>query len=146
MDFDFQHRLCDSIQVPTTDNYIAFLKLLSCKPLRWNQCFVCTSQLLYLNARISGKWYFLESLSDAPFICFHGCLMLSSSWIYVLNLCNSIAEKFPYLVRKKLKEGEEVRRVAQIDWNIINDDCNQPFSASGLKFTPLPVNFQDLCC
>jgi len=31
--------------------------------------------------------------------------------------------------------------VAQIDWNIIADDCNQPFSASGLKFTPLPVNF-----
>jgi len=64
---------------------------------------------------------------------------------YVLNLCDSIAEKFPYLVRKKRKEGEEVRRVAQIDWNIIDDDLNRPFSASGLKFTPLPVNFQDLC-
>ncbi|TKY71924.1 hydrolase [Spatholobus suberectus] len=53
---------------------------------------------------------------------------------------DSIAEKFPYLVRKKRKEGEEIRRVAQIDWNIIADDCNQPFFASGLKFTPLPVN------
>ncbi|KOM53600.1 hypothetical protein LR48_Vigan09g225900 [Vigna angularis] len=60
---------------------------------------------------------------------------------------DSIAEKFPYLVRKKRKEGEEIRRVAQIDWNIIADDCNQPFSASGLKFTPLPVmHGEDYTC
>lgn len=61
------------------------------------------------------------------------------------DLCNSIAEKFPYLVQKKRKEGAEIRRVAQIDWNIIADDCNQQFFASGLKFTPLPVNCHNLC-
>jgi len=60
------------------------------------------------------------------------------------DLCNSIAEKFPYLVQKKRKEGAEIRRVAQIDWNIIADDCNQQFFASGLKFTPLPVNCHNL--
>ncbi|KAL2341086.1 hypothetical protein Fmac_009026 [Flemingia macrophylla] len=60
---------------------------------------------------------------------------------------DSIAEKFPYLVRKKRKEGEEIRRVAQIEWNIIADDCNQPFFASGLKFTPLPVmHGEDYIC
>ncbi|XP_057428569.1 putative hydrolase C777.06c [Lotus japonicus] len=60
---------------------------------------------------------------------------------------DSIAEKFPYLVQKKLKEGQEVRRVAQMSWNIIADDCNQPFSASGLKFTPLPVmHGEDYIC
>ncbi|KAJ4703086.1 Metallo-hydrolase/oxidoreductase superfamily protein [Melia azedarach] len=52
---------------------------------------------------------------------------------------DSIAVKFPYLVRKKLKEGQEVRRVAQIDWKIIEEDCDKPFVASGLKFVPLPV-------
>ncbi|KAG4948609.1 hypothetical protein JHK85_042459 [Glycine max] len=63
------------------------------------------------------------------------------------DLCNSIAEKFPYLVQKKRKEGAEIRRVAQIDWNIIADDCNQQFFASGLKFTPLPVmHGEDYIC
>ncbi|CAL0334686.1 unnamed protein product [Lupinus luteus] len=60
---------------------------------------------------------------------------------------NSIAEKFPYLVEKKLKEGQEIRRVAQMAWNIIADDFNQPFFASGLKFTPLPVmHGEDYIC
>lgn len=49
--------------------------------------------------------------------------------------------KFPYLVQKKLKEGQEVRRVAQLDWRIIEEDCEKPFVASGLSFTPLPVSF-----
>ena len=70
-----------------------------------------------------------------------GYSLLSSSWIHVLKLCNSIEEKFPYLVQKQRKEGQEIRRVAQMAWNIITDDCNQPFFASGLKFTPLPVNY-----
>ncbi|KAA8519437.1 hypothetical protein F0562_013688 [Nyssa sinensis] len=52
---------------------------------------------------------------------------------------DSIAEKFPYLVRKKLKAGQEVRRVAQLDWKIIENDCNKPFIASGLELIPLPV-------
>ncbi|KAK7303062.1 hypothetical protein RJT34_13961 [Clitoria ternatea] len=60
---------------------------------------------------------------------------------------DSIAEKFPYLVQKKHKEGQEIRRVAQMAWNIIVDDCNQPFFASGLKFTPLPVmHGEDYIC
>ncbi|KAK2447551.1 Metallo-hydrolase/oxidoreductase superfamily protein [Trifolium repens] len=60
---------------------------------------------------------------------------------------DSIQEKFPYLVQKKRKEGSEIRRVAQIAWNIIKDDCNQPFFASGLKFTPLPVmHGEDYIC
>ncbi|XP_061370044.1 putative hydrolase C777.06c [Gastrolobium bilobum] len=60
---------------------------------------------------------------------------------------DSIAEKFPYLVQKKRKEGQEIRRVAQIAWNIIADDCNRPFFASGLKFIPLPVmHGEDYIC
>ncbi|KAK6143906.1 hypothetical protein DH2020_024254 [Rehmannia glutinosa] len=30
--------------------------------------------------------------------------------------------KFPYLVQKKLKPGQEIRRVAQLDWKIIEND------------------------
>ncbi|XP_050369854.1 putative hydrolase C777.06c isoform X2 [Argentina anserina] len=51
----------------------------------------------------------------------------------------SIAVKFPYLVQKKLKEGQEVRRVTQLDWRLIEDCCETPFVASGLQFVPLPV-------
>ncbi|XP_042483758.1 putative hydrolase C777.06c [Macadamia integrifolia] len=51
----------------------------------------------------------------------------------------SVAVKFPYLVQKKLKEGQEIRRVAQLDWKIIEGDCDKPFVASGLQFVPLPV-------
>ncbi|KAL9269821.1 putative hydrolase [Drosera capensis] len=51
----------------------------------------------------------------------------------------SIAEKFPYLVQRKLQEGQEIRRVAQLDWKIIESDCTKPFLASGLQFIPLPV-------
>jgi hypothetical protein len=81
----------------------------------------------------------------APFLLFDGLAYALKLMIHVLKLCNSIQEKFPYLVQKKRKEGSEIRRVAQIAWNIIKDDCNQPFFASGLKFTPLPVNFHHLC-
>ncbi|CAA7405404.1 unnamed protein product [Spirodela intermedia] len=52
---------------------------------------------------------------------------------------DSIAVKFPYLVPRKLKEGEEVRRVAQLDYRIIESDCEKPFTASDLQFVPLPV-------
>ncbi|PIA41677.1 hypothetical protein AQUCO_02200245v1 [Aquilegia coerulea] len=52
---------------------------------------------------------------------------------------DSVAEKFPYLVQKKLKEGQEVRRVAQLDWNIIKNDFEELFVSSGLQFVPLPV-------
>ncbi|KAJ8762651.1 hypothetical protein K2173_010672 [Erythroxylum novogranatense] len=52
---------------------------------------------------------------------------------------DSISRKFPYLLRKKLTKGQEIRRVAQLDWHIIEADCHRPFFASGLKFVPLPV-------
>ncbi|XP_059665870.1 putative hydrolase C777.06c isoform X2 [Cornus florida] len=52
---------------------------------------------------------------------------------------DSIGVKFPYLVQKKLKAGQEVRRVAQLDWTIIENDCEKPFVASGLELIPLPV-------
>ncbi|CAK9151967.1 unnamed protein product [Ilex paraguariensis] len=59
----------------------------------------------------------------------------------------SISVKFPYLLRKKLKEGQEVRRVAQLDWKIIENDCEKPFVASGLKLIPLPVmHGEDYTC
>lgn len=52
---------------------------------------------------------------------------------------SSIAVKFPYLVQKKLKEGQEIRRVTQLDWKIIESNHEKPFVASGLQFLPLPV-------
>ncbi|KAJ4842773.1 hypothetical protein Tsubulata_010764 [Turnera subulata] len=54
---------------------------------------------------------------------------------------DSISVKFPYLMRKKLKEGEEIRRVAQLDWKIIEEDHNKPFVTSGMQFVPLPVQY-----
>ncbi|TYI77862.1 hypothetical protein E1A91_D06G171000v1 [Gossypium mustelinum] len=60
---------------------------------------------------------------------------------------DSIATKFPYLVQKKLREGQEVRRVAQLDWKIIEEHYDKPFVASGLKFFPLPVmHGEDYLC
>ncbi|CAH8273275.1 unnamed protein product [Arabidopsis lyrata] len=49
----------------------------------------------------------------------------------------SIATRFPYLVEKKVKEVP--RRVSLLDWTIIEENCDKPFTASGLSFTPLPV-------
>lgn len=60
---------------------------------------------------------------------------------------DSICQKFPYLVKKKLKEGEEVRRVAQLEWKIIESDIQKPFTTSGLEFVPLPViHGEDYIC
>lgn len=56
---------------------------------------------------------------------------------------DSVVAKFPYLVSKKRKEGEQVRRVAQFDWRIIErsieKSLDSSFEAAGLTFTPLPV-------
>jgi phosphoribosyl 1,2-cyclic phosphodiesterase len=52
---------------------------------------------------------------------------------------DSVTAKFPYLVTKRRKEGEELRRVAQFDWRIIERSIDAPFEAAGLTFTPLPV-------
>jgi phosphoribosyl 1,2-cyclic phosphodiesterase len=52
---------------------------------------------------------------------------------------DSVTAKFPYLVSKKRKEGEELRRVAQFDWRVIEGSVDTRFEAAGLTFTPLPV-------
>uniref|UniRef100_A0A0D9Y1G4 Metallo-beta-lactamase domain-containing protein n=2 Tax=Leersia perrieri TaxID=77586 RepID=A0A0D9Y1G4_9ORYZ len=77
----------------------------------------------------------------------------SSSLVFLGTGCSSavpnarIAQKFPYLVRKKLKDGEEVRRVAQLDWRVIESDLQKPFVTSGLEFVPLPViHGEDYVC
>ncbi|XP_021647662.2 putative hydrolase C777.06c isoform X2 [Hevea brasiliensis] len=60
---------------------------------------------------------------------------------------DSIALKFPYLIKKKLREHTEIRRVAQLDWKIIEEDCRRPFVASGIQFVPLPVmHGEDYIC
>ncbi|XP_024926428.1 putative hydrolase C777.06c isoform X2 [Ziziphus jujuba] len=68
--------------------------------------------------------------------------------IYVTEYAmQSLAVKFPYLVQKKMKEGQEVRRVAQLDWRIIEESYEKPFVASGIKFVPLPVmHGEDYIC
>lgn len=59
----------------------------------------------------------------------------------------SVAAKFPYLVQKTPKEGQEIRRVAQLDWRIIDDGCKASFQAAGLSFHPLPVmHGEDYIC
>uniref|UniRef100_A0ACD5WBN4 Uncharacterized protein n=1 Tax=Avena sativa TaxID=4498 RepID=A0ACD5WBN4_AVESA len=52
---------------------------------------------------------------------------------------DSVGGKFPYLVKQKMGEGNEVTRVAQLDWTIIESDVDKPFVSSGLEFVPLPV-------
>ncbi|KAI5670996.1 hypothetical protein M9H77_11360 [Catharanthus roseus] len=59
----------------------------------------------------------------------------------------SLTAKFPYLVQRKLKPGQEIRRVAQFDWKIIEHDCKKTFVASGLEIIPLPVmHGEDYVC
>ncbi|KAI5078792.1 hypothetical protein GOP47_0006463 [Adiantum capillus-veneris] len=59
----------------------------------------------------------------------------------------SVAAKFPYLMQKILKEGQEIRRVAQLDWKIIDDKLGASFDAAGLTFSPLPVmHGEDYIC
>ncbi|XP_018684077.2 putative hydrolase C777.06c isoform X2 [Musa acuminata AAA Group] len=52
---------------------------------------------------------------------------------------DSIAIKFPYLMNKMWKEGQEVTPIAQLDWKVIESDPDITFMASGLEFVPLPV-------
>ncbi|CAN6455357.1 unnamed protein product [Victoria cruziana] len=59
----------------------------------------------------------------------------------------SVAIKFPYLVNKILKDGQEKRRVSQLDWRIIESNSTAPFVSSGLQFIPLPVmHGEDYVC
>lgn len=64
---------------------------------------------------------------------------------FVLDSCyfvlfDSIAVKFPQLMTKKPKEGQDARWVAQLDWKIVEGNCEKPSVASGLQFIPLPVS------
>ncbi|URE16225.1 hypothetical protein MUK42_10373 [Musa troglodytarum] len=52
---------------------------------------------------------------------------------------DSIDIKFPYLMNKMWKEGQEVMPIAQLDWKVIESDPDKTFMASGLEFVPLPV-------
>ncbi|KAL5540316.1 hypothetical protein UlMin_045061 [Ulmus minor] len=51
----------------------------------------------------------------------------------------SVSERFPYLVQKQKIPGQVERRVAQLEWRIIEEHHEKSFVASGLPFTPLPV-------
>uniref|UniRef100_A0A0D9VWS7 Metallo-beta-lactamase domain-containing protein n=1 Tax=Leersia perrieri TaxID=77586 RepID=A0A0D9VWS7_9ORYZ len=51
----------------------------------------------------------------------------------------NVASRFPYLVKHKVDEGDEISQVAHLDWRIIEDDIDKPFVSSGLEFVPLPV-------
>eukprot|EP00850_Spirogloea_muscicola_P009851 SM000056S17969 [mRNA] locus=s56:337086:340299:- [translate_table: standard] len=60
---------------------------------------------------------------------------------------DSVKEKFPYLVKKPLAVGQEVRRVAQLDWRVIDASVAAPFYVDGLTVTPLPVmHGEDYVC
>eukprot|EP00850_Spirogloea_muscicola_P024242 SM000513S17639 [mRNA] locus=s513:489:3125:+ [translate_table: standard] len=60
---------------------------------------------------------------------------------------DSVKEKFPYLVKKPLASGQEVRRVAQLDWRVIDASVAAPFDVEGLTVTPLPVmHGEDYVC
>ncbi|KAJ7561519.1 hypothetical protein O6H91_03G031400 [Diphasiastrum complanatum] len=52
---------------------------------------------------------------------------------------DSVEMKFPYLVQKSLKEGQEIRRVAQLQWHVIKSSSMASFEAAGLQFISLPV-------
>ncbi|KAL3689445.1 hypothetical protein R1sor_015754 [Riccia sorocarpa] len=58
---------------------------------------------------------------------------------------DSLLARFPYLVEKKLKAGQEVRRVAQLDWRVIQTSCSTFFEAFGLEIVPLPVMHGEDC-
>nr|XP_025879525.1 uncharacterized protein LOC9269462 isoform X4 [Oryza sativa Japonica Group]XP_025879526.1 uncharacterized protein LOC9269462 isoform X4 [Oryza sativa Japonica Group] len=60
---------------------------------------------------------------------------------------NSVAARFPYLLKNKLEEGDEGSQVIQLDWTIIEGDIDKPFVSSGLEFVPLPVmHGEDYVC
>lgn len=87
--------------------------------------------------------FFCFSLPNS-FVSIH--ILISWCFYSSYNIHYSIRVKFPYLVRRKVEAGQEIRRVAQLDWKIIENDCKKPFVASGLEFVPLPVSFLTFSC
>lgn len=60
--------------------------------------------------------------------------------LYATQDClDSVVLRFPHLSKKGLTKHEVTGEVAQVDWRIIENDCEKPFIASGLQFYPLPV-------
>ncbi|CAN6323196.1 unnamed protein product [Urochloa humidicola] len=60
---------------------------------------------------------------------------------------DSVAARFPNLVKQNLQEGDEFARPAQLNWTIIEGDVDKPFVASELEFLPLPVmHGEDYVC
>ncbi|AQK90203.1 Metallo-hydrolase/oxidoreductase superfamily protein [Zea mays] len=66
-------------------------------------------------------------------------IFIQPQFISLNLLLTAYAKKFFYLVKKKLKEGEEVTRVAQLDSKITTSDIQKLFTTSGLEFVPLSV-------
>ncbi|KAL3696313.1 hypothetical protein R1sor_010389 [Riccia sorocarpa] len=58
---------------------------------------------------------------------------------------DSLLARFPYLVEKTMKAEQEVRRVAQLDWRVIQTSCSTFFEAFGLLIIPLPVMHGEDC-
>ncbi|KAG2547216.1 putative hydrolase C777.06c [Panicum virgatum] len=60
---------------------------------------------------------------------------------------DSVAARFPNLVKQNLQEGDDFARTAQLNWMIIEGDVDRPFLASELEFLPLPVmHGEDYVC
>ncbi|GAQ80972.1 metallo-beta-lactamase domain-containing protein [Klebsormidium nitens] len=59
---------------------------------------------------------------------------------------DSLTKRFDYLVQKP-PAGSSVRRVAQLDWRVIESSHAHTFEAGGLTFRPLPVEHgRDYTC
>ncbi|PAN45970.1 hypothetical protein PAHAL_9G154700 [Panicum hallii] len=60
---------------------------------------------------------------------------------------DSVAARFPNLVKQNLQEGDDFTRPSQLNWMIIEGDVEKPFVASELEFLPLPVmHGEDYVC
>ncbi|KAF8684770.1 hypothetical protein HU200_044193 [Digitaria exilis] len=60
---------------------------------------------------------------------------------------DSVAARFPNLVKQSLQEHDDFAKPSQLDWTIIEDDVDKPFIASELEFFPLPVmHGEDYVC
>ncbi|KAH0860313.1 hypothetical protein HID58_088574 [Brassica napus] len=73
-----------------------------------------------------------SAIDTNPLPVFLSQFTMESKCSLMRHLC-SISTRFSYLVEKKAKQVP--RRVSQLDWRIIEENCDKPFIASGLSFT-----------